>query len=82
MKPKRPEPRLRISCWNCDRDDGDGITKSDATYYGWTQIVRSRPIGSLCWWTHLGMCPECTAAETKVHAAVDDEPMPLFEEDA
>ena len=56
---------IRLACYECDRDDCDGI---DAIPAGWRDVEADSTLadwrlGDGAWWTHVGLCPECAASE-------------------
>lgn len=60
---------IRLACLNCDTEEYDGISPAVLAALErlgeWKDITEADvpeddQMG--CWWTHLGLCPDCVAA--------------------
>ncbi len=52
-----------IVCMECDNNlrlFGE-LGLEQAAKAGWRDVFEASDDGVLCWWTHLGYCPECIA---------------------
>ncbi len=58
---------IRLSCNYCDREDFDGINEIPADWdnveFVRTQAENEADEEDSSWWTHIGTCPDCAAAE-------------------
>ena len=58
-----PKGMIRLTCFDCDRDDCDPVIMEDAMSQGWVAIVEAAQPpwehDRSDWWTHVGWCHEC-----------------------
>lgn len=59
-------PAIRLMCWECETETFDEIPP------GWTEIKEDDSQG--IWWTHGGLCPECSIANRNGFKGVEPAP--------
>jgi hypothetical protein len=55
---------MRLACQFCDRDDADGVYAIPDGWTGTTEARQSCEDFREAWWTHIGVCPNCSADVT------------------
>lgn len=69
--------RIRLACMFCDRNEFDGVDRIPGNWFSvaeeqsYEESLREAhltqsDVSAFDWFTHLGVCPECYAAEIGV----------------